>query len=102
LKPVNYHEIDQAWWDWGRDNYTGRSKSDRALVKWMYANMAAFVFDGETWTRSATSLASNSGKTSYWNVTYTSTGGRTATGGSGASRPINRRNDPERNWGLPE
>ncbi|MCP3385991.1 hypothetical protein NLM31_36965 [Bradyrhizobium sp. CCGUVB4N] len=64
--------------------------------------MNKFLFDGETWTRSASAVSSNSGKTKYWTVTYTSASGRKFTGGSGATRPTNRRSDPERNWGLPE
>ena len=101
-KEVDYNDIEGAWWTWGRASYTGRGKTDRTLLKWMYANMDKFVFEGETWTRSASAVSSNSGKTKYWTVTYTSASGRTTTGGSGATRLVNRRNDPERDWGLPE
>ncbi len=99
---MDYYDIEEAWWAWGRANYTGRGKSDRTLIKWMYANTEKFLFDGETWTRSASGVSSNSGKTKYWTVTYRSASGREFTGGSGATRPVNRRNDSKRNWGLPE
>ena len=64
--------------------------------------VAGFETDGQTWTRSASYRSSNSGKTKYWTITYRSASGRVFTGGSGATRPLNRRNDPERDWGLPE
>jgi hypothetical protein len=62
--------------------------------------VAGFETDGQTWTRSAS--YSSSGKTKYSTITYGSASGRVFTGGSGATRPLNRRNDPERDWGLPE
>jgi hypothetical protein len=94
---TTYAEIENAWWAWGRANYKGRGKGDRPMVKWMYVNQASFIFDGETWTRNAFVAHSNSGKTKYWTVIYTSASGRTLTGGTGVGRPVNRRNDPERN-----
>ena len=64
--------------------------------------VAGFKTDSQIWTRSASYRSSNSGKTKYWTITYRSASGRVFTGGSGATRPLNRRNDPERDWGLPE
>jgi hypothetical protein len=64
--------------------------------------VAGFETDGQTCTRSASYRSSNSGKTKYWTITYRSASGRVFTGGSGATRPLNRRSDPERDWGLPE
>jgi hypothetical protein len=55
-REVDYNDIEGAWWTWGRASCTGRGKSARTLLKWMYANMDKFMFDGETWTRSAGSF----------------------------------------------
>ena len=57
-------------------------------------------FNSQTWTRSASYRSSNSGKTKYWTITYRSASGRVFTGGSGATRPLNLRNDPESGLGT--
>ena len=62
--------------------------------------VARFKTDGQTWTRSASYASSNPGKTKYWTIIYRSASGRVFMGGSGATRPLNRRNDRESGLGT--
>ena len=57
-----------------------------------------FEHEGRRWTRHATRYPSNSGKTAQWSASFTSDNGERV---SDPHPPIrNRRNDPNRNWGL--
>ena len=57
-----------------------------------------FDYDGLTWTVFAHPIRSNSGKTIVdWSVRYTSSQGHIV---DKDEAPRNRRNDPDRNWGL--
>lgn len=90
-----FFEIEEACWQWAKKNCP--RKSTREQVKWMCDN--AFAYDGTSWKRSCFGHTSNSGKNKTWTVIYKSTDGRTLSNGQWAP---NRRNDPKRNWGLPE
>jgi hypothetical protein len=59
-----------------------------------------FEFEGKRWRREVAPMRSNSGKTVVaWNPSYVAEDGERV---QGDRAPKNRRNDPDRNWGLPE
>ena len=61
---------------------------------------AKFDFDGTHWLRRVQYQTSNSGKTRFVNkITYHGDDGRTVVTKDDG---LNRRNDPSRNWGLPD
>jgi hypothetical protein len=89
-----FFAIEAAWWKWVDENCP--SKSPRARGKWMNEN--EFTYDGTVWQRSMTAYKSNSGKTIVdRDMVFYSADGRTLRCTSGSP---NRRNDPDRNWGL--
>lgn len=94
--PVSsFYELEEAWWEWVNKNCP--HKSPRARGKWMYEN--TFEYDGTTWTRSYQAMKSNSGKSTVDSSTYfVGSDGRRFEKEAGSP---NRRNDPERNHGLP-
>jgi hypothetical protein len=95
LRDVSFDELETAWWKWVDTNCP--SKSPRARGRWMYNN--AFSYDGTTWRRNSCGYKSNSGMSIVAReVAYISADGRAVH--KGIDRRINRRNDPERNWGL--
>jgi hypothetical protein len=95
--PLSFETLNGAWWEWVDANCP--SKSPRARGKWMHANV--FTYDGTTWHRDRGTMKSNSGKTTYTtSETFVGADGRVVSRDSG--RPLNRRNDPERDWGLPD
>jgi hypothetical protein len=91
-KPPVDHE--DAFWR----HYNGCQTPDerKALIK----GISKFEFEGGLWTRRTMPMRSNSGKNVMsWNPTYVSESGLVVGEGRG---PLNRRNDPKRNWGLPD
>lgn len=92
---TGFFELEQAFWDWV--NKKCPFKTPRARGKWMNEN--SFECDGTTWTRSSTPMKSNSGKTIVDRSTYfVGADGRRFESLAGTP---NRRNDPDRSWGLP-
>ncbi len=74
-------------------------KYSEGSKRWIQEN-PWFEFEGKRWQRRASFMRSNSGKTtSLRSVTYFAEDGEKVTE---ESSPLNRRNDPDRNWGLPE
>lgn len=90
-------ELETAWWKWVDEGCPSRSRTVRG--KWMRANQ--FSYDGTTWSRHRESMRSNSGKTHYTtSIAYHGADGRVIS--EKVDVPLNRRNDPARNWGLHE
>lgn len=98
---VEFLEIEQAFWDWVNKGCPGKSSNARG--KWMREHQGEFEYDGTKWTRSASPMRSNSGKTVvHWTIGFKGEDGRIVHN-LDISPPVkNRRNDPDRNWGLPE
>ncbi len=95
--PLSFETLNDAWWDWVNANCPSKARRERG--KWMYANV--FTYDGTTWQRDRGTMKSNSGKTTYTtSETFVGADGRVVSRDNG--RPLNRRNDPERDWGLPD
>lgn len=94
-KALDYATLSSAWWKWVDDNCP--SQSPRARGKWMHAN--TFTYDGTTWKMQSMGYKSNSGKTTRYETVFVGEDGRRV---ESMPVPKNRRNDPERNWGLPE
>lgn len=92
---TGFYELEKAWWNWVNVNCP--SGSPRARGKWMNEN--TFEHDGTAWTRSYNAMKSNSGKTTVDSSTsFVGADGRLFEELAGSP---NRRNDPERTWGLP-
>lgn len=90
-------ELDREWWSWVDANC--RSKSARVRARWGHKNL--FSYDGTTWTKDHHSMSSNSGKTSKTTaLIFKGADGRVI--GHDYGTPLNRRNDPARDWGLPD
>src|SRR5690349_6791629 len=88
-------ELEDAWWKWVNENCP--YSSARARGKWMRQN--TFIHKGVVWKREMVADRSNSGKTVVQRViTFHTEDGRIVECDPGF-RP-NRRNDPDRNWGL--
>lgn len=86
--------LETAYWEWvDKACPFPQGSSDRA--KWMKSNR--FEFEGVEFTRTARPIKSNSGKTVVaWQVTFRGIDGTVI-----KDEPVrNRRNDPDRNWGL--
>ena len=95
--PPTLYELETAWWQWVNEGCPSRSPRTRG--RWMREN--TFTYAGTTWTRNAQSMESNSGKTTYTlSQTFCGADGRVVHEETG--RPLNRRNDPERDYGLPD
>jgi rubredoxin len=76
--------------------YPPRSKEGKAWLK----DHPRFAWDGAVWRWSYSVMLSNSGKSVRdYGQTFFAEDGRTS---ADPRLPPNRRNDPERNWGLPE
>lgn len=89
-----FFALEAAWWKWVDENCP--SKSPRVRGKWMREN--TFSHEGMVWQRDMLPYKSNSGKTIVdRSTTFCSEDGRVIR--SPANSP-NRRNDPDRNWGL--
>lgn len=94
---LSFETLNAAWWDWVDKGCPSRAK--RARGRWMHEN--TFTFDGTTWLRDRQTSKSNSGKTTYTDAeTFIGGDGRVITRDFG--KRLNRRNDPDRNWGLPD
>lgn len=94
-KPPLTHE-DAYWRHYNSNPHPPQSKEGRA---WLKEN-PWFEFNGKRWRRETSPMKSNSGKTIVaWNPTYYAEDGEVV---KGFHRAPNRRNDPDRNWGLPE
>lgn len=94
-KPPLTHE-DAYWRHYNSNPHPPQSKEGRA---WLKEN-PWFEFNGKRWRRETSPMKSNSGKTIVaWNPTYYAEDGEIV---KGFHRAPNRRNDPNRNWGLPE
>jgi hypothetical protein len=94
MPPVS-HE-DAYWRHWKKCPHPQHSPESRQWIK----DNPWFEFQEKLWRRTARPMRSNSGKHIVgWNVDYTSQDGVAV---EGARVPPNRRNDPLRNWGLPE
>jgi hypothetical protein len=92
----DFFKIQEAWWKWVNENCP--SKSARARGRWMSAN--TFTWDGTTWTRSYTPYKSNSGKTTVDSAEIFYGADGRVIGKPPSDLGPNRRNDPDRNWGL--
>lgn len=94
-QPLSFELLEEAYWRWSRraSPHAPRSPEER---RWR--NETPFVYRGISFTRSRIPLRSNSGKRVV--------GGWTTFDGSDGSvfrnegPALNRRNDPDRNWGL--
>lgn len=94
---LTFDVLNKAWWDWVNTNCP--SKAKRARGKWMHENV--FAFDGTTWRRDRGTQKSNSGKTTETtHETFHGADGRVIGRDHGVL--LNRRNDPARDWGLPD
>jgi hypothetical protein len=95
--PLSFQVLNDAWWQWVNTNCP--SKSSRERGKWMHTNV--FTHDGATWQRDRGTMRSNSGKTTYTtSESFVGSDGRVLSRDSG--RLLNRRNDPKRDFGLPD
>jgi len=91
---LEFSTLETAYWAWvERECPFPEGSKERA--KWMKSN--PFEFGGIQFARKATSLRSNSGKSTVaWQVTFRGSDGTVI-----SNEPLkNRRNDPDRNWGL--
>lgn len=59
-------------------------------------NGSTFEHDGMVWTKFVHAVRSNSGKFKRWSISFKSDQGHYVPD----DMPPNRRNDPDRNWGL--
>ena len=97
MSELTFETLNKAWWDWVDINCSSKSKRTRG--RWMHSNV--FEFDGTVWKRNWGAMTSNSGKTkTTTSEVFVGADGRTI--GYQLDIPLNRRNDPNRNWGLPE
>ena len=94
---VTPSELENAWWRWVDENCPKKSRTGRG--KWMRENELSY--GGTVWSRYRESMRSNSGKTHYTtSLSFHAADGRTVA--EKMDLPLNRRNDPDRNWGLHE
>jgi hypothetical protein len=94
-QPPATHE-DAYWRHWENCPYPKYSSESKQWIK----NNPWFDFDGKKWKRHASAMRSNSGKSVQgYNVTFVSEDGEQV---QGKKPTLNRRNDPARNYGLPE
>lgn len=91
---LSYSGLDAAYWKWVEESCPHPPYS-KERTAWLRSNH--FPFDGTLWARSATPMLSNSGKSvRAWSVVYRGEDGRHVA----RDALSNRRNSPERNWGL--
>jgi hypothetical protein len=94
-EPVSFEVLEDAYWRWVRRESPHPEHSPEAR-RWRQET--PFLHRGARYTRDRSVMRSNSGKTVV--------GGRTTFSGpdgtmfAGERPALNRRNDPERNWGL--
>lgn len=90
-----FFELEEVWWKWVDE--TCPYKTSRARGKWMQES--TFKHDGTVWTRTYQPMKSNTGKSTVdRSIYFVGADGRRFESVAGAP---NRRNDPERNHGLP-
>lgn len=89
-----YYELESAYWKWV-NAICPHPDGSQERARWIVQNQT-FVHEGVDYRRHAYRQRSNSGKSSRWSTSFT------GSDGSHYVDPIgpNRRNDPERNWGL--
>ncbi len=97
MADITISELRTAWWKWVEEGCPSRAKRKRGI--WMRENV--FTYDGTAWVRDTSTTQSNSRKTTYTTFEiFKGADGRIVSEDSG--RPLNRNNDPKRNWGLPD
>jgi len=93
-EPVTFAILERAYWRWA-DRVCPYPGGSAAAKQWLAT--ASFAYRGVAYQRTRQSMESNSGKTSHRWTQYDGADGSSYTN----DRPQpNRRNDPERNWGL--
>ena len=91
-----FFTLETAYWKWHKTKCPfDRFANPKEERQWRKDN--PFPFDGKLWTRSASGMRSNSGKTiSGWDVYFRADDGTAVT----KTVDRNRTSDPKRNWGL--
>ena len=90
-----FRTLETAYWGWV-DNTCSFPRGSNKRKHWLKDN-AAFEMNGTIYTRSAHPMWSNSGKSiTGWLRSFTGSDGTVISN----DQIRNRRNDPDRNWGL--